>query len=107
MNGRWGTFGRFLRVQSVGCIKTPQKSPISLFWGKSLENSMRNILIALLMTLATQVGAETFEFKEAEMLIRKDKIRHGVISLKHTKLIEFATSSRAAGRLCGVSTECL
>ena len=56
------------------------------------------------MTLATQVGAETFEFKEAEMLIRKDKIRHGVISLKHTKLIEFATSSRAAGRLCGVST---
>jgi len=27
------------------------------------------------------------------------KIRHGAISLKLTKLIEFATSRRAAGRL--------
>ena len=65
---------------------------------------MLTILIALQMTLATQVDAETFGSKEAEMLIRKDKIRHCAISLKHTKLIEFATSSRAAGRLCGVST---
>ena len=65
---------------------------------------MRTIVIALPMTLTTQVGAETFEGKEAEMLIRKGKIRHDAISLKHTKFIEFATSRRAAGRLCGVST---
>ena len=35
---------------------------------------MRPILIALLMTLTTHTAAETFEGKEAEMLIRKGKV---------------------------------
>ena len=39
---------------------------------------MRTILIALLMTLATHTSAETFEGKEAEMLIRKGKILSSV-----------------------------
>ena len=39
---------------------------------------MRTILIASLMTLATHTAAETFEGKEAEMLIRKGKILSSV-----------------------------